>query len=256
MYLLDKIQAKNTEQWNEASNDPCVLTLVLLGRTWFRNFRVLGVRQNSHLKQAKLGTLEYSRVNQAIVFELWKNNTIRLLRRRKKNDKIHVLSISFNNYHIFSISIIIRTYRKRQKNISVQCRQCSSILFWNRSCDCSVYTTLEDGVAGVRRYRCSSTTWLLFCLFGVKGVKGTAKSSLPLMIVCFDSFDCQDESSWVEPVLSKDKWALTWENLSSGFPTKLDSIQYLQLQRLALSEIWLVFVWFDSLPPINNLSVI
>ena len=102
-----------------------------------------------------------------------------MLRRRKKNDKIYVLSNPFNNYHIFSIWINIRTYRKRQKNISVQCRQCSAILFWNRSRDCSVYTTLEDGVAGVRRYRCSSTTWLLFCLFGVKGVKGTAKSSLP-----------------------------------------------------------------------------
>ena len=35
-------------------------------RTWFSNFRVRGVRQNSHLKQAKLGTLEYSGVNQAI----------------------------------------------------------------------------------------------------------------------------------------------------------------------------------------------
>ena len=34
-----------------------------LGRTWFRNFRVLGLRQNSHLKQVKLGTLE---TNQAI----------------------------------------------------------------------------------------------------------------------------------------------------------------------------------------------
>ena len=29
-------------------------------------FRVRGVRQNSHLKQAKLGNLEYPGVNQAI----------------------------------------------------------------------------------------------------------------------------------------------------------------------------------------------
>ena len=64
----------------------------------------------------------------------------------------------------------------------------SAILFWNRSRDCSVYTTLEVGVAGVRRYRCSSTTWLLFCLFGVKGVKGTAKSSLPRMIYGTENF--------------------------------------------------------------------
>ena len=29
----------------------------------------------------------------------------------------------------------------KTENISVQC---SAILFWNRSCDCSVYTTSED----------------------------------------------------------------------------------------------------------------
>ena len=39
---------------------------VFQGRTWFSSFRVCGVLQNSHLKQAKLGTLEYSGVNQAI----------------------------------------------------------------------------------------------------------------------------------------------------------------------------------------------
>ena len=31
----------------------------------FSNFKVRGGRQNSYLKQAKLGTFEYSRVNQA-----------------------------------------------------------------------------------------------------------------------------------------------------------------------------------------------
>ena len=31
----------------------------------------------------------------------------------------------------------------KTENISVQC---SAILFWSRSCDCSVYTTSEDGV--------------------------------------------------------------------------------------------------------------
>ena len=36
------------------------------GRTWVRNIRVLGVLQNSHLKQVKLGALEYSGINQAI----------------------------------------------------------------------------------------------------------------------------------------------------------------------------------------------
>ena len=38
----------------------------LLGADLISNFRVRGVRQNSHLKQAKLGTFEYSGVNQAI----------------------------------------------------------------------------------------------------------------------------------------------------------------------------------------------
>ena len=154
----------------------------LQGRTWFRNFRVLGVRQKQSSKTSKtghFGVLQSKSSDCCLNCE--KNNTIRLLRRRIKNDKIHVISIPFNDYHIFSTLIIIRTYRKRQKNISVQCRQCSAILFWNRSRDCSVYTTLEDGVAGVRRYRCSSTTWLLFCLFGVKGVKGTAKSRADLI---------------------------------------------------------------------------
>ena len=33
---------------------------VLLGQSWFSDFRVRGARQNSHLKQAKLGTFEYS----------------------------------------------------------------------------------------------------------------------------------------------------------------------------------------------------
>ena len=34
----------------------------ILGRTWFNFLRVLGVRQNSHLNQAKRNTLEYSSI--------------------------------------------------------------------------------------------------------------------------------------------------------------------------------------------------
>ena len=152
-----------------------------LGRTWFRNFRVREVRKISHLKQAKLGTLEYSGVNQAITVWIVKNNTIRLPRRRKKNDKVHLLSIPLTNDHIFSVWIIIRTYWERLKNISVMCRQCSAILFWNRSRDCSVCTTLEDGVLWRTPAQLFQRTWFPFCLFGVEGVKRTAKSSLPLV---------------------------------------------------------------------------
>ena len=57
--------------------------------------------------------------------------------------------------------------------------QCSAILFWNRSRDCSVYTTLEDGVLWRTPAQVFQRTWFLFCLFGVEGVKRTAKSSLP-----------------------------------------------------------------------------
>ena len=104
-------------------------------------------------------------------------------RRRKKNDKVHVLSFPFTNDHIFSIWIIIRTYRESLKNISVQCRQCCAILFWNRSRDCSVCITLEDGVLRRTPAQVFQCTWFLFCLFGVEGVKRTAKSSLPLAYV-------------------------------------------------------------------------
>ena len=97
------------------------------GRSWFSNFRVHGVRQISHLKQAKLGTLEYSRVNQAITVWIVKNNTIRLPRRRKKNDKIHVL---FNPFYWCPYLFNINNYQNLSewlKNISVQCRQCCAI---------------------------------------------------------------------------------------------------------------------------------
>ena len=52
-------------------------------------------------------------------------------------------------------------------------------LFWNRSRDCSVCTTSEDGVLRRTPAQLFQWTWFLFCLFGVEGVKRTAKSSLP-----------------------------------------------------------------------------
>ena len=61
------------------------------------------------------------------------------------------------------------------------CWQCSAILFWNMSRDCSVYTTSEHGVLQRTPAQMFQHTWFLFCLFGVEGVKGTAKSSLPLL---------------------------------------------------------------------------
>ena len=87
-----------------------------------------------------------------------------------------MLSFPIMNDHIFSIWIIIGTYRERLKNIWVQCRQCSAMLFWNRSRDCSVCTTLEDGVLHRTPAQVFQGTWFQFCLFGVKR---TAKSCLP-----------------------------------------------------------------------------
>ena len=55
-------------------------------------------------------------------------------------------------------------------------------LFWNRSRDCSVYTTSKDGVLRRTPAQMFQCTWFMFCLFGVEGVKRTAKSSLPLFI--------------------------------------------------------------------------
>ena len=55
-------------------------------------------------------------------------------------------------------------------------------LFWNRSRDCSVCTTWEEGVLRRTPAQMFQHTWFLFCLFGVEGVKRTAKSSLPLEI--------------------------------------------------------------------------
>ena len=144
------------------------------GRTWLRNFRVHRVRQNSYilyLKQAKLGTLEYSGVNQAITVWIWKNNTIRLPRKRKKDGKIYVLLIPFTNDHIFFRYEYILL--SGQKNISVQWRQCSAILFRNTSHDCSVHTTSEDRVLRRTPAHMFQRTWFLFCLFGVEGGKRT-----------------------------------------------------------------------------------
>ena len=49
----------------------------------------------------------------------------------------------FQNELIFSNMNDYQNPSKDRKNIS--CRQCSAILFWNRPCDCSDHTTLEDG---------------------------------------------------------------------------------------------------------------
>ena len=54
------------------------------GRTWFSNFGVHGVHQNSHLKQAKLGTLEYSWVNQAITVWIVKKKHNPIAKKKKK----------------------------------------------------------------------------------------------------------------------------------------------------------------------------
>ena len=67
----------------------------------FRNFRVHGVSQNSHLKQAKLGILEYSRANKSSDYCLNCEKKHNPIAKKKKNDKIHVLSIPFTNDHIF-----------------------------------------------------------------------------------------------------------------------------------------------------------
>ena len=56
-------------------------------------------------------------------------------------------------------------------------------LFWDRSRDCSVYTTLEDGVLQRTPAQMFQRTWFLFYLFGVEGVKRTAKSSLPPVLL-------------------------------------------------------------------------
>ena len=87
--------------------------------------------------------------------------------------------------YIYQCGITIRTNWETQLHISVQWRHCSTILFWNRSRDCSVYTILENEVLWCT---CTCTpvqvfqrNWFLFCmyLFGVEVVKETAKSSPP-----------------------------------------------------------------------------
>ena len=78
-----------------------------LGRTWFRNFRVHGVRQNSLLKQAKLDTLEYSGVNQAITAWIVKNNTIRLPRKRKKCQN----TCAFNPFYLWPYIFDMNNYQ-------------------------------------------------------------------------------------------------------------------------------------------------
>ena len=57
--------------------------------------------------------------------------------------------------------------------------QCSAILFWDRSHDCSDHTTSEDGVCRNSPAQMFQCTQFLFYLFGVKRVDGTDKRVLP-----------------------------------------------------------------------------
>ena len=116
---------------------------------------------------------------------MWKNNTIWLPRRRKKNDKIHVISVPFTNEHICPICLIIITNRERQKKYLSTVLAMLHHLVLEQVTWLFCLTTPEDGVL-----RCTPahlfqrTQWFLFCLFGVEGVKRTAESSPPLVSQC------------------------------------------------------------------------
>ena len=75
----------------------------------------------------------------------------------------------------------------KTENISVQCWQCSAILFWNGSYDCSVHTTSEDGSR--LEYSSTDVPVHLICVLPVriKGVNRMAKSSPPKVFSKFSS---------------------------------------------------------------------
>ena len=148
------------------------------GRTWFRNFREHGVCQNSYLKQAKLGTLEYSGVNQAITVWIVKTKH-NLIAKKKKKEWQYTCAFNPVYWPYFFDMNNNQNLSGKTENISVQCKQCSAILFWDRSRDCSVYITSEDGVLLRTPAQVFQCTWFLSCLFWVEGFKRTAKSSLP-----------------------------------------------------------------------------
>ena len=81
-------------------------------------------------------------------------------------------------------------------------------LFWNRSRDCSVYTTSDDGLLRRTPAQMFQRTWFLFCLFGVEGVKRTAKSSLPLYRNIYSIQDC---SILQEYLTSLGQWEADWQ---------------------------------------------
>ena len=67
-----------------------------------------------------------------LLFELEKIAQSNL--QEKKNDKAQVLLIPFTDDHIFfQYKYLKELFGKYRKNSSLQCRQCSAILFWNRS---------------------------------------------------------------------------------------------------------------------------
>ena len=109
------------------------------GRTWFSNFRVLVVRQNSHLKQVKLGTSEYSAVNQAIQRFPYTQAVIR-----------HLV-----------LEQVMWLFCLPSHKMGIPLRSTPAQMFQH--------------------------IWFLFCMFGVEGVKRTAKSSLPFMKINEDT---------------------------------------------------------------------
>ena len=87
------------------------------------------------------------------------------------------------NIHLNKLNLALGVLRNKSSDTKYihACRQWSAIFFWNRSRDCSVYTTSEDGVLRRTLAQMFQRTWFLFCLFRVEGVKRTAKSISPLM---------------------------------------------------------------------------
>ena len=119
------------------------------------------------------------------------------------------------------------------------CWQCSALLFWNRSRDCSVYTTSEYGVLWRTPAQVSLHTWFLFCLFGVEGVKGTAKSSLSLV---FSSLSLPEETFYPHTV-----WCLLLvkpQDMSRFTFRRIEVGRCLDLSRSLSSELFeLAYLW-------------
>ena len=155
--FLPRNYIKHWSQEEILWRENCHYLLIHQGRTWFRNFRVRGVRQSSPLKQAKQGTLEYSGVNQAITVLLWKTNTIRLPRRRKKNDKLHGLSIHFTNDHVFfNIDYYQNVSVKTEKIYQYSVGSAPPFYFGTGHVTVLSAPPWKTEYSGVRQHRCSS----------------------------------------------------------------------------------------------------